>query len=120
MPHYYLTRSSVSQLSADHSGLQLIPEVITHCTVCVVLTDLNTTLPMGRPSNQPNITIRTIFSKIIKTCNLREFIKIILIMYMYVCAYIYMCSCMLCNNYIRMYMYIRTCCKTNVHIIMYM
>ena len=40
----YLTVSSVSQLCTDHSGLQLIPEVITHCAICIVIAHLHPTL----------------------------------------------------------------------------
>ena len=32
------TISTVSQISADYFCLQLIPEVITHCAICVVVT----------------------------------------------------------------------------------
>ena len=55
-----LTVSCVSQLSANNSGLKLIPEVITDGTVCVVLTNFNTTLQRIVPSHQLNISIRTI------------------------------------------------------------
>ena len=58
-----LTISSVSQLCTDHCGLQLIPEVITHCAICIVVTHFNSTLHRRRAIDQTNIPICTPYKK---------------------------------------------------------
>ena len=65
--HWIHTCWGESKLSADHTRIKTIPEVITHCTPYCIIAHFNSTLSVVWSINKPEFTISTVYQQCQKT-----------------------------------------------------